>query len=163
MIVFNLGCENSHRFEGWFASSEDFERQIGGKLVSCPMCGNANISRLPHAACPMCGNANISRLPHAAYVNTSPRERLARATASSAQQYANVGVELLAKLVEHIVENTEDVGAAFPEEARKIHYREAPDRRIRGTASRDEVEALKDEGVEIVALPIPAHRLGKTH
>jgi hypothetical protein len=147
MIVFNLGCENSHRFEGWFASSEDFERQIGGKLVSCPMCGNANISRLPHAA----------------YVNTSPRERPARVTAQSAQQYANVGVELLAKLVEHIVENTEDVGAAFPEEARKIHYREAPDRRIRGTASRDEVEALKDEGVEIVALPIPAHRLGKTH
>ncbi len=148
MIVFNLGCENSHRFEGWFASSEDFERQVGGKLVTCPMCGNGNISRLPHA-------------PH---VNTGHRERPARATASAtAQQYANVGVELLAKLVEHIVENTEDVGAAFPEEARKIHYREAPERRIRGTASRDEVEALKEEGVEIVALPIPAHRLGKTH
>lgn len=148
MIVFNLGCENSHRFEGWFASSDDFERQLGGKLVSCPLCGNANISRLPHAA----------------YVNTGARERPARATtAPTPQQYANVGVELLAKLVEHIVENTEDVGAAFPEEARKIHYRETPDRRIRGTASRDEVEALKEEGVEIVALPIPAHRLGKTH
>lgn len=148
MIVFNLGCENSHRFEGWFASSEDFERQVGRKLVSCPLCGNANIARLPNAA----------------YVNTGARERPARATATPApQQYANVGVELLAKLVEHIVDNTEDVGAAFPEEARKIHYRETPERRIRGTASRDEVEALKDEGVEIVALPIPAHRLGKTH
>lgn len=146
MIVFNLGCENSHRFEGWFASSEDFERQFGGKLVTCPMCGNGNISRLPHAT----------------YVNTGHRERPARA-AATAQQYANVGVELLAKLVEHIVEKTVDVGAAFPEEARKIHYREAPERRIRGTASRDEVEALKEEGVEIVALPIPAHRLGKTH
>jgi hypothetical protein len=65
--------------------------------------------------------------------------------------------------VAHVVENTEDVGAAFPEEARKIHYRELPDRRIRGTASREEVEALKDEGIEVVALPIPAHRLGKTH
>jgi hypothetical protein len=148
VIVFNLGCENSHRFEGWFASSEDFDRQVGGKLVSCPMCGNGNISRLPNAA----------------YLNTSHRERPARATpAAAAQQYANVGVELLARLVEHIVENTEDVGAAFPEEARKIHYRETPERRIRGTASRDEVEALKEEGVEIVALPIPAHRLGKAH
>lgn len=149
MIVFNLGCENSHRFEGWFASSEDFERQVGGKLVACPLCGNANIARLPHAA----------------HVKSGAKERPARgerATASS-QQYANMGSEVLAKLVERIIENTEDVGAAFPEEARRIHYHEAPERRIRGTASRDEVEALKDEGVEVVALPLPAHRAGKTH
>jgi hypothetical protein len=149
MIVFNLGCENSHRFEGWFASSEDFERQMDGHLVSCPLCGNVNISRLPNAS----------------YVKSSARERPARAepAAARSQQYANMGAEALARLVEHIIENTEDVGAAFPEEARKIHYREAPERRIRGTASRDEVEALREEGVDVVALPIPAHRAGKTH
>jgi hypothetical protein len=66
-------------------------------------------------------------------------------------------------LVEHIMDNTEDVGPAFPEEARKIHYRESTERRIRGTASRDEVDALRDEGIDVIALPIPAHRLGKTH
>jgi hypothetical protein len=74
-----------------------------------------------------------------------------------------MGSELLAKVVEHIISQTEDVGMAFPEEARKIHYREAPERRIRGTASRDEVDALRDEGIEVVALPVPAHRQGKTH
>lgn len=148
MIVFNLGCENSHRFEGWFASSEDFERQVGGKLVACPLCGNANIARLPHAA----------------HVKSGAKERPARVErATSAQLYANMGSEVLAKLVERIIESTEDVGAAFPEEARRIHYHEAPERRIRGTASRDEVEALKEEGVEVVALPLPAHRAGKTH
>lgn len=150
MIVFDLGCENSHRFEGWFASSEDFERQIGRKLVSCPLCGNSNITRLPNA-------------PH---IKSASKERAAAPAAARApatQQYANIGTDVLAKLVEHIVENTEDVGAAFPEEARKIHYRESPERRIRGTASNEEVEALKDEGIEVVALPIPAHRLGKTH
>jgi hypothetical protein len=149
VIVFNLGCENSHRFEGWFASIEDFERQVDGKLVSCPLCGNANISRLPHAA----------------HVRSVARERAPRAqsAAASAQQYANMDAEVLARLVEHIIEKTEDVGASFPEEARKIHYQEAPDRRIRGTASRDEVDALREEGVEVVALPIPAHRAGKTH
>jgi hypothetical protein len=149
MIVFNLGCENSHRFEGWFASSEDFERQVDGKLVACPLCGNANIARLPNAA----------------HVKSGAKERPARAASPvvSPQQYANMGSEVLAKLVEHIIENTEDVGAAFPEEARKIHYREAPERRIRGTASRDDVDALKEEGVEVVALPLPAHRTGKTH
>ncbi len=153
MIVFNLGCENSHRFEGWFASSEDFERQLGGKLVACPMCGNANVSRLPHAA-------HIGRSGSRPQLQRPER---AEPVAATRMQYANVGSEMLARLVEHIVENSEDVGTAFPEEARKIHYQEAPERRIRGTASREEVEALKDEGIEVVALPIPAHRLGKTH
>ena len=147
MIVFDLRCENSHRFEGWFASSEDFERQLDRRLVSCPTCGNANISRLPHAA----------------HIKSGAKERAPRAAAATPQQYANVGSDALAKLVEQIIENTEDVGAEFPEEARKIHYRESPERRIRGTASREEIEALKDEGIEVVALPIPAHRLGKTH
>ncbi len=149
MIVFNLGCENSHRFEGWFASSEDFERQLGKKLVACHLCGNANIARLPHAP----------------YVNSGVKEKPARAhsAAPTPQQYTNVGSEALAKLVEHIIEHTEDVGSAFPEEARKIHYREVPERRIRGTASRDDVAALTEEGVEVVALPIPPHRTGKAH
>jgi hypothetical protein len=149
MIVFDLGCENSHRFEGWFASGEDFERQIGRKLVTCPLCGNANVSRLPHAS----------------HIRTSGKERVARAesAAGQQQQYSNVGSEVLTKLVEHIMDNTEDVGPAFPEEARKIHYHESTERRIRGTASRDEVDALRDEGIDVIALPIPAHRLGKTH
>jgi len=151
MIVFNLGCENSHRFEGWFASSEDFEQQLEGKLVACPLCGSAGVVRLPHTSHIRTGGKDRGRTP-----GVSP-------AGTVSQQYANVGSELLARLVAHVVENTEDVGAAFPEEARKIHYRELPDRRIRGTASREEVEALKDEGIEVVALPIPAHRLGKTH
>jgi len=148
VIVFDLGCENSHRFEGWFASNADFEHQIGRKQVACPLCGNANVVRLPHAS----------------HIKSGGKERVARgAPAAGHQQYANVGTELLARLVEHIIDNTDDVGSAFPEEARKIHYCETPERRIRGTASHDEVEALKDEGIDVVALPLPAHRLGKTH
>lgn len=77
--------------------------------------------------------------------------------------YANLGEELLVNLIDRVIENTEDVGRAFPEEARKIHYKEAPGRHIRGNASSKEVDALRDEGIEVVALPIPAHRLAKTH
>jgi hypothetical protein len=148
VIVFDLGCENNHRFEGWFASGHDFDRQLEHKLITCPVCSNANVVRLPHAA-------HIRSTPAA---KPAPRT----ATAASGQQYANVGKEVLAKLVEKLVENTEDVGAAFPEEARKIHYRETPERTIRGTASREEVEELVDEGIEVVALPIP-YRTGKSH
>ena len=49
--------------------------------------------------------------------------------------------------------NTENVGRRFPEEARKIHYDEVPARAIRGQASREEAEALRDEGIDFASLP----------
>jgi hypothetical protein len=60
-----------------------------------------------------------------------------------------------------IVRNTENVGMRFPEEARKIHYRETPPRAIRGQASRDEAKALTDEGIEFT--PLPSFLGGDTH
>jgi hypothetical protein len=146
VIVFDLGCENNHRFEGWFASSQDFDQQLERKLIACPVCSNGNVVRLPHA----------SHIKSGATPRPMPSE-------SKDQQYANMGNEVLLKLVEQIMEQTEDVGSAFPEEARKIHYRETPDRKIRGTASREEVEELVDEGIEVVALPISIQRTGKSH
>lgn len=50
---------------------------------------------------------------------------------------------------------TEDVGGQFAEEARRIHYGEAEDRAIRGQTSAEELEALTDEGIEVLALPLP--------
>ena len=151
MIVYNLGCANDHKFEGWFSSAADFDRQAEAKLVTCPLCGDARISRLPHAP----------RLNTGA---PAPRADTKQQPAKGVpHQYANLGQEVLAKLIDKVIETTEDVGRAFPEEARKIHYNEAPDRQIRGTASPKEVEALRDEGIEVVALPVPPHRLSKTH
>lgn len=151
MIVYDLGCENHHRFEGWFASVEDFERQLDQKQLNCPVCGNASIKRLPHAT----------------HVNTGVSGRAENAPRKPAsgpsQQYSNLGNEMLARLIDHVIENTDDVGQAFPEEARKIHYQEVPERHIRGTASARDVEALKEEGIDVVALPVPASRAGRTH
>ncbi len=79
------------------------------------------------------------------------------------RQYANLGAELLANLIDKVIETTEDVGRAFPEEARKIHYKEAPERHIRGNASSKEVDALREEGIDVVAIPIPPHRVSTTH
>ena len=147
MIVFNLTCGNEHGFEGWFASAADYEQQQQATLLVCPVCGSNRVSKALHA-------------PH---VNTggstSPAQR---ERPGASPQYANVGDEL-AKLVEHLIAETDDVGDAFPEEARKIHYQEAPERKIRGNASRDEVRDLREEGIEVIALPVPIYRLGKTH
>jgi hypothetical protein len=147
VIVYELGCSNQHRFEGWFSSREDFSRQLEARLLTCPLCGDADIVRVPHASYVSTRSPEVAKQP------SSPQER----------QYANLGAEVLAKLIDHIIENTEDVGPAFPEEARKIHYGESEERRIRGTASTQDVEALREEGIEVAALPVPLHRLGKSH
>jgi hypothetical protein len=148
VIVYELGCGGGHRFEGWFASSTEFERQRAEKLLVCPVCSNDAVERVPHAS----------------YVNRGVREKAPpRPSTRAGTHYANVDQEALAKLVDAIIENTDDVGAAFPEEARRIHYREAPERHIRGTASPREVEALREEGIDVVAVPVPLDRHGKTH
>jgi hypothetical protein len=147
MIVFNLTCSNDHPFEGWFGSAADFEQQQQSKLLSCPVCGSDRVSKGMHAP----------------YVNTGsspkPPERTVK---DGVEQYANVGDEL-AQLIEHLIANTEDVGDTFPEEARRIHYNETPARKIRGHASHDEVKEMREEGIEVMALPVPKYRLGKTH
>jgi len=150
MIVFDLGCDNDHRFEGWFSSSEDFERQQREHLLNCPMCGSQAINRLVTAARVNTGRTEVP-------VPTS------REQGAAAAQYANFDAARMLKLISHIVENTEDVGRAFPEEARKIHYKESPERQIRGTASSQEVDALRDEGIDVIPLPVPPNLGGKTH
>ena len=55
------------------------------------------------------------------------------------------------------------VGERFADEARRIHYGEAAERGIRGRASHDEAEALRDEGIDVHALPWPASVDGPEH
>ena len=152
MIVFDLGCDNEHRFEGWFSSSEDFERQHREHLLSCPICSSTGVRRLLTAA-----RVNTGK------PDRGVEEARGEQVAQDAGHYANFDGARMLKLISHIVENTEDVGRAFAEEARKIHNQEAPERHIRGTALPQEVESLREEGIDVVALPVPPHLAGKTH
>jgi hypothetical protein len=52
---------------------------------------------------------------------------------------------------------TVDVGEQFAEEARRIHYGETEARAIRGKASVEDARELIEEGIELIALPIPEH------
>lgn len=147
MIVFNLICANDHRFEGWFASTEDFNQQRHDHLLTCPSCGDQVIEKTPHAP----------------YIKTSATHGIEEEIAPDEQQYVANFEEALTKIADYIVRNTEDVGEAFPEEVRKIHYDETPERKIRGVATQEEVVELREEGIEVVSLPMPAYRLGKAH
>lgn len=136
MKVLNLRCVHDHRFEGWFASGEDFESQVARSLVECPVCGDRAVSRLPSAP-----HLNVSSL----------REQPAKAEAAPSQQAAWL------KALRHMVESTEDVGERFTEEARRIHYGEVEERAIRGRATPEDAQSLRDEGIEVMAFPsLPA-------
>ena len=138
MKVLNLRCPNDHRFEGWFASSDDFESQQGRGLVGCPVCGDTEVSRLPSAP-----RLNVS----------GAREEVPASPPQDATEAQLQGAWLRA--MRHMVENTEDVGERFPEEARRIHYGEVEERGIRGRASREDADALREEGIEVMAVPVP--------
>ena len=61
---------------------------------------------------------------------------------------------LLGQVLSSIIANTEDVGSEFADEARRIHYMDSPSRPIRGEATLEEFETLKDEGIEVMMLPV---------
>jgi len=139
MIIFDLRCSHGHAFEGWFASGDEFSRQQASNLVRCPVCDDASVVRLPSARVRVSKSSDlVAREP------TPP--------APASEAITGLSPELLAKMRE-VVRNTENVGERFPEEARKIHYNEVPARAIRGQASRDEAQALTEEGIEFASLP----------
>jgi len=137
MKVLDLRCHNGHGFEGWFASEDDFLDQNGRGLVECPLCADRVVSRLPSAP-----RLNLSGAREAEPTTTPPA-------------VADLQAQWMA-LVRHALDHTDDVGERFPEEARRIHYGEAPSRGIRGQATPEQREQLRDEGIEVIALPIPA-------
>ena len=145
MKVLNLQCSHGHSFEGWFASQDDYDAQRGRGLVTCPVCNDSEVTKMLSAP----------RLNLGASQSESPVKTQAESTAA-----ANVGPAQLQaawmQMVRHVMANTEDVGQKFAEEARKIHYGEREERNIRGQATREETEALLDEGIDILPLPVPA-------
>src|SRR5437764_7259226 len=142
MIIFELACGQGHRFEGWFASADDFARQSDDEMVHCPVCDDGGVIRVPSAKVRAGSVSSASAKSSDAVSPVAPAQPV----------IAGLPTELVAKLRE-IVRNTENVGARFPEEARKIHYDEAPARSIRGQASKDEAQELSDEGIDFSQLP----------
>lgn len=142
MIIYDLACVQGHRFEGWFASGEEYAQQHARGLVRCPVCDGGEVERLP--------SARVS-VPKGA-PSLAPAPVPAAAPAPTEGAIAGIPAELITKLRE-IVRNTENVGTRFPEEARKIHYEEVPARAIRGQASAEEAQALRDEGIDFASLP----------
>ena len=149
MKVLNLRCAHGHTFEGWFGSEDDFLEQNGQGLVECPLCADKIITRMPTA--PRLNLSN-SRRSEPSQQDVDP---VVSAEAVNAKAAADLQAMWL-QTVRHVLDHTDDVGDQFAQEARRIHFGEAPERGIRGQASPQEQAALREEGIEVMALPIPA-------
>mgnify|MGYP003551153273 CR=1 FL=1 len=135
MKVIDLRCQSGHRFEGWFASDEDFLEQNGRSLIECPWCADKVIVRLPSAP-----RLNLSGAREAA-----PQAESSEAATTLQSKWL--------EMVRHVMAHTEDVGERFADEARRIHYGEEKKRGIRGRVTPEEATELADEGVDAVTLP----------
>jgi hypothetical protein len=133
MKVYNLSCERDHRFEGWFSSEEDFSSQLQQQHIECPLCESRGIRKMLSA----------------------PRLNLSGAQAPKPGMHPELQAKFL-QAARQLIADTEDVGERFVEEARRIHYKEAPHRGIRGVASANECAELADEGIEVMQVSLPA-------
>ncbi len=129
MIAYDLRCTNGHTFEGWFDCGQAFEDQQEKGLVTCPVCNDASVSKIPSTF---------------AIKGTSPQKE-------------PPNPEIIAKKVAEFVDkNFDNVGCDFAKEALKIHYGSAEPRNIRGVSSEEEEKTLKKEGIDFFKIPLPS-------
>lgn len=133
MISFTLRCGKDHEFEGWFRSSDDYERQRRKKLVVCPDCGDTGIDKALMAPA-VATRGGDSGEP-------TPAEKAVRMV---------MAMRAMRGFVE---KNFDNVGPQFAEEARRIHYGETEERPIYGDATVDEAKELVEEGIKVGQIP----------
>ena len=153
MIRYALICQQGHQFESWFQDSAAYDKQAKRGLVSCPHCGSAKVEKAIMA--PRLSSTARTRGKPIKAPETAPETTPAPAPAPVAM-ISPQEQEIRAKLKElrdHLTKNADNVGAKFPEEARKMHYGETEHRSIYGVASPEEAKELSEEGIEFHPLP----------
>lgn len=170
MLVVDLHCDQGHAFEGWFASGDELSRQQQAGLLGCPVCGSHAVLRRPSAT-----RLNVSGLkdpvrstaPEAQQRHQSQAHQgVDRPTQSAGSDMSADAIGPLAEaaqalqaaylqVVRQVIQQTENVGERFADEARRIHHGDAPERAIRGQATAAQRAELREEGIDTLALPVP--------
>ena len=130
MIVFDLHCSASgDRFEAWFRSNADFERQVEQGLVQCPVCQSSQVAKAPMAP----------RVPRKGDDGREVSNALAK----------------LASLQAEVLRDSKWVGDEFAETARAMHLGEIDTKAVHGEATAEQARSLAEDGVPIAPLPLP--------
>ncbi len=140
MIRYDLVCRQGHIFDGWFSSSAAFDEQGKTGEVRCPQCGTPHVEKqLMMPGIPVKSNRRAST-PQT--FTSTPRDPRAEALQNAIRE-----------LRRYVKEKADYVADGFPEEARRMHYREIKQRGIYGEATLDEARELIEEGIEVRPLP----------
>lgn len=148
MIRYSLVCEDGHEFDSWFPDSAAYDEQARRGLVECPVCHSLQVRKSIMAPRLVRGSGTEGEpvVPPADQTGPSPPlvmdARLAAMRAMIREMRATIDSQ------------TTDVGAAFPDEARKMHAGEIENRPIRGEASPREARELIEDGVPILPIPM---------
>ena len=170
MIKYQLICDLTHEFEGWFQTGAAFDAQNEAGLVTCPVCDSVTVRRAlmtPNLASPKRRRDDMRHLPAAETGNQAgtiaPSSQVAPgqtalahvAASMPAPSKAALGevVAQLHQLQREIKSECRDVGTDFATEVRKMHYGDCEPENIYGHSSAEERESLADEGIDIVTLP----------
>lgn len=138
MLIFDLQCDQGHRFEGWFDNHKDLEKHIKNKMISCPVCGAESVRQVPSS---FAITKRGPTAPHPSEGDSPDPDSAARLLGEALKRY--------------LKENFEDVGAKFASEALKMHFGASETRNIRGVSTPDEEKMLQREGVNFFKVGPP--------
>jgi hypothetical protein len=151
MIHYALHCDAGHEFDGWFKDIAGFEAQAKRGLVECPVCGGSRVSRALMAPAIGAGAKQKGAPPPPAAADSVPAKVAAGPGMAAAMPAAMLAQ--LQRMRAEIEANCDYVGPAFAEEARRIAAGDSARTGIYGEATREEAEALRDDGIAVAAIP----------
>ena len=158
MIKYSVQCKKGHGFEAWFQNSAAFDTQTKRGLVSCPDCGSTKVEKAlmaPHVSTSTRNKGGGTPVAgRDVAVGETTAVPASQSVASPSVMFPPEMAEVLRKIRREVATKAEYVGPKFAEEARRIHYDEAPERGIYGEASLDDVKALHEEGIDCLPLPV---------
>jgi len=134
VITYSLVCENEHKFDAWFRNGQAYQDQHDRGIVTCPICNSSAVEKAMMA--PAVSRANSEKV----------------AVSTGHPEHAQL-LETMRALRTKMISEADNVGDKFAEEARKIHFKEVEARGIYGEATREEVTALLEDGVDFMPLP----------
>ena len=171
MVIYDLVCDEGHAFEGWFKNADDLGAQQKNGLLTCPYCDSSTVSKVitPPKVGRKSNSTSTQSLDSSASKGMSisgkvsvDKQSLAMGgnsyNSDNPQAYAKLQ-KMLGKVHDYIDVNFTDVGNRFTEQAISIHNGEKEPENIRGTASKEQLKELADEGVQ--ALPVPRKPIDK--
>ena len=135
MIKYKLICKNcDFSFDSWFASSKEYEKLKSKNFLNCHKCHSPKVEKTLMA--PQLINRNT--IDNFEKKNTKLNE-----IKNKIKEYQKF-----------IKSNFDYVGENFAYEARSLHYNKKNKKKgIYGSATKNEIQELKEEGVEAEMIP----------